>query len=250
MEARLLGSGGWLPADGREACCLYVRSGAEALLVDSGTGARRLITDPELLEGVERLHVVLTHFHLDHVVGLCALPALELPVELWAGGHALAGVATVDLLHRLLDPPFLLRKPADLATLVDDVHELEPGATAIGPFRVEARVQRRHPDPTFGIKIDSALVYCTDTSYDEGTVEFARGVRILFHEGFHAADSCDKDGHTGAGDAARLAAAAAVERLILIHLHPKLVDESALLALARPHFAATEVGRDGLVIAM
>lgn len=250
MEARLLGSGGWLPADGREACCLYVRSDAEVLLVDAGTGARRLITDAELLDGVERLHVVLTHFHLDHVSGLCVLPALELPVEVWAGGNVLAGVPTVDLLHRLLDPPFLLRTPDDLAQHVDEVHELGPGATDIGPFRVEARVQRRHPDPTLGIKIDSWLVYCTDTSYDEGTVDLARGARVLFHEGFHAADSCDEDGHTGAGEAARLAAAAGVERLVLIHLHPNLEEESALLALARPHFPATEVGRDGLAIAM
>ena len=81
-------------------------------------------------------------------------------------------------------------------------------------------------------------------------MDFARGARILFHEGFHAADSCDDDGHTGAGDAARLAAAAGVERLILIHLHPRLMDESKLLELARPLFAATEVGRDGLAIAM
>lgn len=250
MQARLLGSGGWLPADGREICCLYVRSGTEALVIDTGTGARRLITDADLLDGVERLHVVLTHFHLDHVFGLCALPALELPVEIWAAGNALAGVSTVELLHRLLDPPFLLRGPADLAKHVDEVHELEPGAAQIGPFRVETRVQRRHPEPTLGVKIDGSLVYCTDTSYDEGTVEFARGARVLFHEGFHAADSCDKDGHTGAGDAARLAAAARVERLILIHLHPKLADDSELLELARPHFAATEVGRDGLEIAM
>jgi hypothetical protein len=28
---------------------------------------RRLITAPELLDGVERIDIVLTHFHLDHV---------------------------------------------------------------------------------------------------------------------------------------------------------------------------------------
>jgi ribonuclease BN (tRNA processing enzyme) len=70
------------------------------------------------------------------------------------------------------------------------------------------------------------------------------------HEAFHTAESCDQNGHTAAGEAGRLAAAAGVERLVLIHLHPLLRDESELLGFARAHFAATEVGRDGLVIAM
>jgi ribonuclease BN (tRNA processing enzyme) len=249
VRATLLGSGGWLPTDGRETSCLYVREGGRVLLVDAGSGLRRLITDPGLLDGVERLDVVLTHFHLDHVVGLCALPALKLPVELWAAGRALLGTAARELLHRLLDPPFLLRDPADLDEFLADVHELEPGPVEIGPFRVETRVQARHPQPTLGVKLGGSVVFCTDTAFDEGTIEFARGARVLVHEGFHAAETCDEDGHTAAGDAGRLAAAAGVERLILVHLHPTLADEERLLGFARPHFPAVEVGRDGLVVA-
>jgi ribonuclease BN (tRNA processing enzyme) len=246
-KARLLGSGGWLPADGREICCLYLRKDDRALLLDAGTGMRRLVTDPDLLEGVDRLDVVLTHFHLDHVSGLVALPALRLPVGLWAAGRALAGVPSVDLLHRLLDPPFLLNEPAELSQLVVEVHELEPGSASIGPFDLETRVQPRHPQRTLGIKVEGALVYCTDTAYDEATIEFARGARVLVHEGFYAEESRDDNGHTAAGDAARLAAAAGVERLVLIHLHP-LADEAKLLDFARRHFAASEVGHDGLRI--
>jgi ribonuclease BN (tRNA processing enzyme) len=247
VEARILGGGGWLPADGREVCCLYLREGDRALLLDAGTGARRLVTDADLLEEVERLDIVLTHFHLDHVSGLVALPALELPVGIWAAGRQLAGVPTLDLLHRLLDPPFLLDQPSDLGELVREVHELEPGATTIGPFELVTRVQPKHPQPTLGIKVDGSLVYCTDTAYDEATIDFARGARVLVHEGFYAAESQDDNGHTAAGDAARLAAAAGVERLVLIHLHP-LADEQQLLEFARRHFAASEVGRDGLVL--
>lgn len=246
-EARLLGSGGWLPADGREACCLYLRKDDRALLLDAGTGMRRLITDPDLLEGVDRLDVLLTHFHLDHVTGLVVLPALRVPVGLWAAGRALSGVATVDLLHRLLDPPFLLRRPDELSELVPEVTELEPGHTEIGPFAIETRIQPKHPQPTLGIKVDGALVYCTDTAYDEATIEFAQNARVLVHEGFYAEESRDDNGHTAAGDAARLAAAAGVQRLVLIHLHP-LADEPKLLDVARRHFAASEVGHDGLRI--
>ena len=36
---------------------------------------------------------------------------------------------------------------------------------------------------------------------------------------------------------------------MLIHVNPEHDDDEALLAFARPHFAATEVGVDGLEVA-
>jgi ribonuclease BN (tRNA processing enzyme) len=42
-----------------------------------------------------------------------------------------------------------------------------------------------------------------------------------------------------------IAAAAGVERLLLLHVNPELDDEEPLLRYARPAFAATELGRDG-----
>jgi ribonuclease BN (tRNA processing enzyme) len=76
LNVRCLGTGGWMPTDRRETACYALRDGADLLVLDAGTGFRRLVTDPALLEGVERLHVVLTHFHLDHTAGLVCLPAL------------------------------------------------------------------------------------------------------------------------------------------------------------------------------
>jgi ribonuclease BN (tRNA processing enzyme) len=242
MEARLLGSAGWMPTDSRETCCLYVREGDHVLLVDAGTGLRRLVTEPSLLDGVRRLSIVLTHFHLDHVMGLAFVPALErVPVrELWGAGRALSGQPMVELAHRLLDPPFVLQKPEGLARHLD-VRELEPPCVEIGAFAVEARVQPRHGMPTLAFRINGDVCYCTDTALDEENERFARGARVLFHEAFGAGD-----GHTSPGEAARLARAAGVGRLVLIHLNP-LVDEDKLLADARRHFDATELGRDGPV---
>ena len=55
---------------------MLVRRGEDALVLDAGTGLQRLVADPALVDGVRRLDVVLTHFHLDHVCGLAYLPAL------------------------------------------------------------------------------------------------------------------------------------------------------------------------------
>ena len=242
MEVRLLGTGGWLPSDERETACIYVRSGPDLLLLDAGTGARRLITEPDLLEGVERLHVVLSHFHLDHVMGLAALAGLELEREIWMPARLLAGLPATEVLERLVGPPFF--------TGTDEVgtpRELDSDRE-LGPFRVEIRVQPLHPGKTIAVKVDGRLAYCTDTAYDSENVEFSRGVSILLHESFWPGERTDDPGHTAAGQAGRLAAEAGVERLVLVHINPEGGGDDELAASARAHFPAVEVGRDGVVL--
>jgi ribonuclease BN (tRNA processing enzyme) len=245
VDVTLLGSGGFVPTDRRETACALVREGAEALLIDSGSGARRLVVDRRLLDGVERVHAVYSHFHLDHIGGVFALPALDVPVELWLPARMLEGLDGRELVRRLVGPPFA---PASFLSSYASINELDGGPVRIGPFALDTRIQTRHSNPTLAFRFGDELVWCTDTGYDEGNAEFARGARVLCHEAFHASDTTDDPGHTAAGDAARIAAAAGVERLVLIHVNPEHDDEDALLAHARPIFPATEVARDGLVL--
>jgi len=240
LQIRLLGSGGWIPTEKRELCCCLVRDGDEALVIDAGTGLRRLVGEPKLLGGIERLHVVLTHWHLDHVSGLAYLPALDVPVELWARPPAR------ELVHRLLDPPLLFPSPDEADELFARVHDLEPPGARIGPFDMRVRVQPRHPGTTYALRIGDELAYCTDTAFDAENVEFARGVRVLMHEAMHASDTTEDETHTAAGDAGRLAAAAQAEQLVLIHTHPLLRDDEELLRPVRATFPGVVAGRDGL----
>jgi ribonuclease BN (tRNA processing enzyme) len=241
VEIRLLGSGGWIPTGNRECCCCLVREGDAALAIDAGTGLRRLVTEPALLEGVERLHIVLTHWHLDHVNGLVFFPLLGVPLEVWARPPA------DELLHRLLDSPFLLSSGQTLEGAIA-VHDLEPPGAQIGPFDLRVRVQPRHPDLSYALRFGDELAYCTDTAYDEENIEFARSVRVLAHDAMHPGDATDDPTHTSSGEAARIARASEVERLVLIHTSPTLRDDAELLAHAHPVFANVEVGRDGLVL--
>lgn len=240
-EARLLGSGGWLPTDARETPCVYLRLGPEVLLLDAGSGARRLVTEPELIDGVERLSVACSHFHLDHVVGLAALSGLDVEArEIWLPARLLAGVPAADLLERLAGAPFFTG-----VSRIGTARELE-GDTGVGSFSVRIRVQPQHPGRSLAFRIGDELAYCTDTRYDPENVEFVRGARVLLHEAFWPGESTDDPGHTAAGEAGRLAAAAGVERLVLVHVNPVGVADDELLASAQAHFPAAEVGHDRL----
>jgi ribonuclease BN (tRNA processing enzyme) len=245
VDVRLLGSGGFAPSDRRETACALLLKDGEALLVDAGTGARRLVSDRSLLDGVERLHVVLTHFHLDHLVGLFFLAGVEPPISVWGAGEALEGIPTRALVDRLLEPPFA---PASFVERFTDVHELDPSAeTSIGPFSVRGRVQPLHSNPTLALRIDDTIVWCTDTAYDEENAAFARGAHVLFHEAFSSSESPN---HSAARGAAEIAAAADVGRLVLIHVDPDLPDDAVLVDAARPVFGAVEVSTDGLVVSL
>ena len=92
---RILGAGGWIPTGTHATCSALLREGDAAVLIDAGSGVERLVADPSLLDGVERLELVLTHFHLDHVVGLAYLPGLRgaggIPPRIWGPAQALFG---------------------------------------------------------------------------------------------------------------------------------------------------------------
>jgi ribonuclease BN (tRNA processing enzyme) len=245
MDVRILGSGGFAPNDRRETAAALLRKGDDALLVDAGTGVRRLLTERELLAGVARLRVVLTHFHLDHTIGLLYVADVEPEVELWGAGTALEGVSTRALLERLLGPPFA---PASFLGGFAGVHEVDvDGKAAIGSFAVQMRIQPLHSNPTLALRVDDQVVWCTDTAYDEDNVGFARGAALLAHEAFHPGESTDDPGHTAAGEAGRVAAAAGVGRLLLIHVNPEVTDDDALAASARTYFRPVEVAHDATV---
>jgi ribonuclease BN (tRNA processing enzyme) len=246
MEACILGSGGWIPTPTRETCCALVRLGRRALLIDAGTGVRRLLQETELLEGVDELDIVLTHFHLDHVVGLTYIPALGLPRPpvVWAPGELAYETPSASVLGTIIGTPFF---GAELDDVAADVKELAP-EIEIGPVRLRVRLQPRHSHPTVALRVADELTYCTDTAYDPANSSFAAGSRVLLHEAWHAADTTTDTGHTAAGDAGRLASEAGVGSLVLIHVDPLLRSDDELERLARERFAAARVGSDLLQV--
>jgi ribonuclease BN (tRNA processing enzyme) len=245
VEAWLLGSGGWMPSDTRETACLLIRDGDRALMIDAGTGARRLVTEKWLLDGLVDLDVVLTHFHLDHVCGIAYLRALDQHVSIWGPGAWLYDVETATILASICRPPL---SPTDTRS-VYSFGELRPGDQLIAGFAVRAGAQLRHWTPTAGIRVDDELALLTDTPYEPANVPLARGVRRLLHEAWSSSGAPIYPEHDAtAAEAARLAREADVGELTLVHINPTLDDLSPLVDDATRIFERTTLGQDLTVL--
>jgi ribonuclease BN (tRNA processing enzyme) len=245
MRVVILGSGGGAPSGARETACSLVRDEDRALLLDIGTGARRLVTEPGHLEGVSHVDVVLTHFHLDHVCGLPYLRMLPMSATIWAPGAWLYGTDSADILAPLRRPPIA---PTDV-TSIYAVNELQAGEQQIGGFTVRASAQPRHWTPSAGLRVGDALALVTDTPYERSSALLAEGVEHLLHEAWSSSRApIDADRDATAADAARVAREGGAAALTLIHLNPALADLTVLLDDAT-EFEPAALGEDEMVLA-
>lgn len=217
----LLGSGGWIATHRRQTAAIQIHESVP-IIFDAGTGMGSLLDQPS----TDELHVVLTHFHLDHIVGLSYLPGLnrETRITVHAPGQLLLGQSSTPLLETLLGSPYLSVR---LKQFVADIRELRVGSNDVGGVEVLARKQDLHSGGSMALRV-GAVTYCTDTEPDPGNVGFAAESRILLHEAWHPTQS--GSGHSGAVEVAELAREAGVGTLILCHLNPRERDEEVLSA--------------------
>ncbi|MEZ5331159.1 MAG: MBL fold metallo-hydrolase [Thermoanaerobaculia bacterium] len=232
-----LGTNGFFPSWGRETMSFLLHRGGRALLFDAGTGLGRLV-EPELRRWVEdqdRLDLVLTHYHLDHVVGLAYLSGLwNRPVRIFGPEAPLVDADPVTALRRLVSPP-LFPKPLDELGLDVEIVPYSGTELTIGSFDLVLRRQR-HPGGSVGVRVDDALAYVTDTEPDPGTVDLCRGARTLLHEVWStgeeaAAPDYEARGHSSTTAVAEIASEAGVGRLVPVHHRPDR-DATAVAAVA------------------
>jgi len=244
---------------GGNTSCVEVRSGEHLLVLDAGTGIRRL--GQAISPAQRRIDILLTHLHMDHIQGLgffAPLHRADMEVHIW--GPASATMTLAARLSRYLSPPLFPVRVRDLeCTLV--LHEL-PALCEIGPFRIRAR-HVCHPGPTVGYRIesgDSVIAYLPDHEPALGSRPFPRepawtsgydlaeGADVLIHDAQYTSDEYAQRvgwGHSSLDQMLSFARLAAARRLVPFHYDPGRSDDvlEATLAdavrAAAPTFAVT-----------
>lgn len=221
-----LGTNGFIPTQGRQTMSFLLLIEDQAIILDAGSGIARLLEEPAvgLLGAYSSLSIILSHYHLDHVVGLTYLTAIwrGKPLTIYAPVRPLVE-AEGDVLQNLLQPPYF---PVTLPNYPAPV-TVVPYATEtlrIGPVSVRLRRQK-HDGGSVGMRFGNDLAYTTDTVIDDGTSDFVRGARLLLHELWlddadAPAAEATRTGHSYASGVVRLVNEAKVSSLMIVHHHP------------------------------
>jgi len=247
MRLKIWGTRGSLPSPGPDTVryggntsCVEVRGDRGTLLVlDAGTGIRRL--GAALQSRITRLDILLTHLHLDHILGIGFFAPLERPdldVHIW--GPSSTTLNLEARLARYWAPPLFPIRLYDLPCRIA-FHDVPLGRFAIGEFEITGALVC-HPGPTVGYRIDDGsrvIVYLPDHEPALGSShlpaaaawtsgwDLARNADLLIHDAQYSADEYADHvgwGHSALSHALEFAATANVRRLIAFHHDPNRSD--------------------------
>jgi ribonuclease BN (tRNA processing enzyme) len=245
MNVEFLGTAGYHPNEARHTSCIYVPDAHPTcgFVLDAGTGFFRLVGRPL----PARLHIFLTHAHLDHVAGLTFLLDVLLNKECKVTIYG--APKTVDTItNNLFDSP-LFPLPFDQEVRpVSDNDDFQVCDVRVRTFPLT------HPGGSLAYRFDwpdRSLAYVTDTSGDARYVEFIRGVDLLIHErnfSDNLHEVADASGHCTSEAVAHVAREAQAQRLALTHFNPLTLGDPAIEDSLLSDFPQATYAHDGLTL--
>ena len=257
MSARLTVLGGSSAGVGTGHGCsgYYVEWGATRLVLDIGPDTLlelRKHTDFRTLDGI-----IVSHLHVDHVLDLFALrfalcynprkPPRRTPLWMPPGGAAF-----LDRAGRLF------AAPGEEETWFSDdfiIEEYDPEKTlTVGEASISF-APTVHYVPCWAMRVtggdSSDLVYTADTGPAARLEGFGRGAGVLLSEAAllePGPEPWESRGHLTADEAAELANATGVSRLVLTHIWEELEPERFVERAAATFHGRIELARPGLKV--
>lgn len=233
MSTRLvpLGINGFIPSFGRQTMSFLLLTEKEALLLDAGTGVSRLLepTIKNLLQPYDCLNIILSHYHLDHVIGLSYLPGIWMRgiIRIYAPGRPFVEAEPDQAFSRLLQPPLYPRRFEDFPIPVE-ILPTKSEFLKIGNLSIQLHGQN-HPGGSVGVRIGDEIAYVTDTPVEKATQTFVQGVKLLLHEVWLTDEEAkeeeeERKKHSYLSGVAQIAKHAKMESLMPVHHHPKRLD--------------------------
>ena len=246
MNITIHGVRGSIPTTGLETkkyggntSCVEVEADGWRLLLDAGSGMQHIHADAVL--PFNRVDILLTHLHMDHIQGLGFFKPLFNPsseIHIW--GPASRAQNLRARLGRYFSPPLFPVYFRNLTCKLE-LHEVEDSSFEIGPFTIQSR-HVMHPGPTLGFRIQhqkATLAYLPDHEPALGCdgllhdvrwlsgSDLAREADLLLHDAQYTSVEYKERigwGHSSIDDAMEYASLTQVRHLLLTHHDPSRSD--------------------------
>ncbi|MCM2280285.1 MAG: MBL fold metallo-hydrolase [Bdellovibrionaceae bacterium] len=223
---------------GGNTACIEVFSDTTSLIIDAGSGLRRI--GEKMMGGACGLgrgeaHILFTHFHWDHLIGLPFFIPIFVPgnqIHLYAVQPELE-----DVVRMMFTKPYFPVPFEQLGAKIH-FHRLEPRqAVQHGDLRYTP-YQLDHPDPCWGYKFESAgtvFSYCVDTEAKRlqpaelgPDLPLYQGVDLMvFDAQYTLLEVTEKInwGHAAAPIGLDLAMREGIKRVLFMHHDPAASDD-------------------------
>lgn len=211
---------------GGNTSCISVICGDELVVFDAGSGITGLEKLLARRGGAKKIHLLISHLHLDHIIGVTGLQALYDPAaEIHLYGESRDGQNILDCLGQILTPPYWPVGTEDFRARIA-VHEVGPGQhipLAAGLYVDTLRAN--HPNLSLIYRLEGMgkrLVYALDCEMgggmEERLTDFARGCDLLVWDAnFIPADLKPGWGHSTWEQGAALGRRAGAKTVLMTH---------------------------------
>lgn len=210
MRITFLGTNGWYDTVTGATCSILIQTEKYDIILDAGNGIAK--ADNYIAQN-KPAYIFISHFHIDHIVGLHTLVKFRFPLGLKICGQP----GTAAVLNTFVADPFTI--PLSQLPFTVGFMELQKGEHAI-PFPVTC-LPLVHPVPCYGYRmiIDGKVIaFCTDTGVCDNAILLARNADLLITEcGLKPGQESPGWPHLNPESAVHIAQEAHAKRLALIH---------------------------------
>lgn len=225
----VLGTGTIVPVPGRSCAGYLLETDTDLVLIDCGPGVLHALADIHI--DYSRLHhILITHFHWDHVSDLFAL---IISMHIRSGGKTKSHIAgpqgIKDMLYQA--KKYLFQHQADYIPEQLQITELTPGSFTLNDLTVETDLTG-HTDRSlcyrFTDDTGKTVFYSGDTIYNDRIVRLGKAADIAVIECSHSEQYPHPEGHMRWPDVLKFDREAQPRHLVVTHFYEDFLLDSVM----------------------